>query len=352
MKLRNLVLPLLLCTLLLAGCVGIVEPGSTGESASNQSAVGQNSTGQNSTGQNSTGSSVSDVQDPTSSVPIEAHDHNYSQWSVIQKQTCIKPEVSKRTCACGIAEAKETKQPSGVHTFGTDGKCAGCGLSAVSEVAFVKEGEAYTVTGLGDCRDKIIVLPDTYQELPVTKIQKQAFFRESMDELVIPDSVTHVGEGAFAWLTVRSVTIPSTITVWGDPEGTWDVMAFCLMLEEIHYQGDLLSWLNSPVFVGDDRMPDLEPTKLYLNEELLTDVVIPESVTSIKASAFCGIGAIKSVRLPAGVVKIGAKAFQGIGTDKIQYSGTMKQWEAIEKAEGWDGATVRTVQCSDGEITL
>ena len=51
--------------------------------------------------------------------------------------------------------------------------------------------------------------------------------------------------------------------------------------------------------------------KLYLNGELVTNLVIPEGVTSISARAFYGCTSISSVTLPSSLTSIGSSAFYG-----------------------------------------
>lgn len=48
---------------------------------------------------------------------------------------------------------------------------------------------------------------------------------------------------------------------------------------------------------------------LYLNDELLTDLVIPEEVDTIKDFAFCYCRSLKSVTIPEGVTVVGEAAF-------------------------------------------
>ena len=49
--------------------------------------------------------------------------------------------------------------------------------------------------------------------------------------------------------------------------------------------------------------------KLYINNELLTELIIPDSVTSIRAGAFKNCSSLTSVTIPDGVTSIGEYAF-------------------------------------------
>lgn len=60
------------------------------------------------------------------------------------------------------------------------------------------DSESYSVSGMGTCTDKDVVIPSTYLGKPVTGIGSWAFNnRMSMTSVKIPDSVTSIGEGAF-----------------------------------------------------------------------------------------------------------------------------------------------------------
>ena len=57
---------------------------------------------------------------------------------------------------------------------------------------------SYSVAGLGTCIDNNIVIPNTYNNLPVTSIGGGAFYNcTSLTSVVIPDSVTSIGRSAF-----------------------------------------------------------------------------------------------------------------------------------------------------------
>lgn len=79
----------------------------------------------------------------------------------------------------------------------------------------LNEDEAsYSVIGIGTANDTDIVIPAIYDNFPVTEIGKGAFMMcESLESIVIPDSVTSIGFGAFSHcLELTSVTIGNSVT--------------------------------------------------------------------------------------------------------------------------------------------
>ena len=114
---------------------------------------------------------------------------------------------------------------------------------------------------------------------------------EPVTNLEIPNSVTKIGDSAFAYCSgLRSVTIPESVTKIGD-------YAF-------HYCSGLTSVTipESVTKIGDYAF--------YFCSGL-TSVTIPDSVTSIGTATFANCGRLSSVTIPESVIEIGYKAFEG-----------------------------------------
>ena len=60
---------------------------------------------------------------------------------------------------------------------------------------------------------------------------------------------------------------------------------------------------------------------LYLNGTLITDLVIPDGVTSIGDGAFYGCSGLTSVTIPDSVTSIGDYAFKGVPHIYYKYNG-------------------------------
>ena len=59
------------------------------------------------------------------------------------------------------------------------------------------DGTSYSVTGLGKCTDTDIAILSEHNRLPVTHIASGSFAGTAITSVIIPDSVTHIGNSAF-----------------------------------------------------------------------------------------------------------------------------------------------------------
>lgn len=126
-------------------------------------------------------------------------------------------------------------------------------------------------------------------------------------------TVTGINEYAFYNCSdLSSIKIPNTLTNIGD-------MAFygCNGLEKVCIN-DLAAWCNIDFeyYIGHDYQfyhrdtnPLLHAGNLYLNDVLVTNLVIPNNVAKIKVAAFYGCKSITSLVIPNTVGRIDNEAF-------------------------------------------
>ncbi len=206
-----------------------------------------------------------------------------------------------------------------------------------SGVTSIGDFEFYECTSLTS-----ITIPDS-----VTSIGYRAFFYcSSLESITIPDSVTSIGDGAFSGCSsLESITIPDSVTSIGEK-------AFyrCFSLNAVH-MSDIAAWCN--ISFGDySSNPLIYAHNLYLNGELVTDLVIPSGVTSIGMYAFSECSRLESITIPSSVTSIGRGAFYFCSSlTSINFQGTKAQWNAISKGDTCNSYTGKfTVYCTDGNI--
>ncbi len=118
----------------------------------------------------------------------------------------------------------------------------------------------------------------------------------------IPASITAIGESAFQYRYLQSITIPSNITHIGKR-----AFYLCNLLENV-YITDIAVWCNI-TFEDSNANPLHIADKLYLNNELMTELVIPDNVTSIGNYAFYNYDGLTYIDFGNNVTTIGKSAF-------------------------------------------
>ncbi len=159
-----------------------------------------------------------------------------------------------------------------------------------------------------------------------------AYPRARASEFVIPDSVTYIGNNAFAdCSSLTSITIPDSVTRISN-----DAFAGCSSLTSITIP-DSVNFIAGGAFEGCSS---------------LTDITIPHSVIWVCEGVFSGCSSLTSITIPDSVTSIYRSAFLDCSNlTSIYFEGTMEQWNAIQKGESWDENTGDyTVYCTDGEI--
>lgn len=163
-----------------------------------------------------------------------------------------------------------------------------------------------SVTGISnaafsDCKG----LKSIYIPASVTGIGENAFKGcTSLESVELPGSLKEIRAWTFDYCTgLKSVSIPSSITRIGQ-----DAFGHCNNLKEVHIY-DLAAWCNISLWPHDN--PLYYAHHLFLDEEEIKDLVIPETVTSINQYAFEGCSGLTSVTIPENVTELGDCVFDG-----------------------------------------
>ena len=156
---------------------------------------------------------------------------------------------------------------------------------------------------------------DRYEGNPLEYAHHLFLNGVEVKDLVVPNSVTSIGDYAFSGASfITSVTIPSSVTSIGN--GAFggcssltslkisDIASWCI----INFADNCSNPLGNHLYSNDKVQKKLV---IYLNNKEITDLVIPNSVTSINNYAFCTWSGLTSVTIPNSVTSIGDYAFSG-----------------------------------------
>lgn len=151
----------------------------------------------------------------------------------------------------------------------------------------VTDGEAM-ITDVDSLIGSEITIPSTLGGYPVTSIDNYAFQNcNNLTSITFPNTLTHIERYAFTGqgvLQIKKVYIDN-ITSWLNIEFDYD-------------------WLKgtypNPLQYGAD---------LYIENQLVEELVIPQGTKAINGAAFVGCASIKKVVLPEGIEEIGDSVF-------------------------------------------
>ena len=232
-----------------------------------------------------------------------------------------------------------------------------------------EDGETCTITGMGECTDTVLVIGEMQDGYRVTDIGESAFYGcTALTAVSLPDSLLTVGAYAFfectgvkhmelgdqlvsigkygfADCSFSTIHIPASL----EQVGEWAFFT-CASLKAVHIT-DLERWCNIR-FEGAYANPLIYAGELYLDNQLVTQVHIPDSLTAIGAWAFSGCTSITEVTIHETVESIGQRAFMDCkNLRSIHYAGTMDQWSQVGKGSNWNfHLSEYRIICADGEL--
>ena len=261
------------------------------------------------------------------------HNHKFIERNV--PLTCTGAGYTEYKCSsCSTIMIGNYVAPKG-HNLNLNGACVVCGYGENSNScgdnatwSFNKDSGVLTINGTGDMYDYYIDT-DTVNGLD-TRPWKE--YIDSITKVVVSDGITHIGSYAFAvndlnyydseWgvyngvdNNINSIILPKTITSIGE-----NAFYYCVNLRNVYYEGAVNDWCNIS-FANEYSNPmqgaaydyyygySNEGSDLYINNELLTDLIVPSGVSKINDYAFYNCASLLTVTLPAGVTTIGEKTF-------------------------------------------
>ncbi len=244
-------------------------------------------------------------------------------------ETCEATTACETESVMSLAETVEEETQEGMDAV----------TGYITKFKYVKNNDGpatATITGFEGVASGELHLPDTIGGLTVTRIDRMAFAGCSRltgelvipntvttigeyafqscgftGELIIPDSVTNIGRYAFSYCDGFSgeLKLPNSVTNIGD-DAFYDCSGFT---GELNIPGSV-TCIGAAVFHGCSGFTGI--------------LTIPGSVTDIGNSAFYGCSGFDGVVLNEGIISIGSNAFGNCTnmTDELVIPSTLTKW--------------------------
>ena len=159
----------------------------------------------------------------------------------------------------------------------------------------------------------------------------------------LPEGLETIGQSAFGYnflnsdITTGKLYLPKSLK-----EVKTNAFYSINYITDIYYAGTIEDWLNIEFFDYYSNPIYWASVNFYIlntetNEyELVTDIVIPDTVTGIRSYAFYRIKNIKTVLLPTSIETIGSSAFRSLDTAKLYYLGSEEEYYTISRSDYYE----------------
>lgn len=206
------------------------------------------------------------------------------------------------------------------------------------------ENNKVTITECNQEATGEMVVPNSVDGYPVTKIFRNAFEMCNLEKIVLPDTVEEIDQYSFySSLQLREVILPESLLSIGS-----EAFSDCINLKHVVIPKSVTS-LGSLVFVGCDNLESLSVEegniKYYSLDNCIIDYdskaiiegckgsSIPNSidVTTIGENAFSFCTELKSITIPSNIIHIENGAFAGCnGLESITVSADNPVYHSLD----------------------
>lgn len=177
------------------------------------------------------------------------------------------------------------------HNF-QNKQCTKCGAYDYSKgltYSLSSTGDYYIVSDIGSCTESFVIIPETYNDLPIKEIGENAFSSSLVSNIIMSNNITVIDKSAFEECNrLNSITFSNNLLSIGD-------CAFqeCDKLVSIIFPNSLKS-------VGDNS---------FYGCDNLTSVQIQEGLEVLGISVFSNCNSLAEITLPNSLISLGANAF-------------------------------------------
>lgn len=187
-------------------------------------------------------------------------------------------------------------------------------------------------------------------------IKSTIYFVGSENSLEIFNAVSDGNcDSYYSYVKIDEAERDNKLLKWNNEKGNYTQDSYCY-----YENGYLVTWYTykeglSYTLSSDGLSYSVKRFSYSIDDE--KNIVIPSEyngkpVTEISVMAFVSIKGLKSITIPDSVTKFGWLIISLCDDfTTINYQGTMEQWNAIEKQNGWVQNSCNVViHCTDGDI--
>ena len=206
--------------------------------------------------------------------------------------------------------------------------------------SFTVGGLTYAIVGAGEVQlvyadtagelvipESVSYLGESYTVVSVGRFDEDGFFFEAdkisdseITSVSVPKTVRYIYSGAFNFKTLEKIRVATDNTAYASLDG-------------VLYSKDYTSILWIPKSVSGEVSIHLKAEnfdKFFFNSRSLTKVTLGKNVTTLHNNAF----------------------YYCIGLTDIYYAGTVEEWANVTKGASWSTGSEFVVHCSNGDINV
>ena len=186
----------------------------------------------------------------------------------------------------------------------------------IDHILYQIQGGTASVVGLTDegKEEKFIIIPKQIEDVPVTDIASEAFYRcEKLEGIELPDTIESIGTRAFYWCkSLNEIHVPSKVTIIED-----SAFSACKSLSSVSLPDGLTDIGYDAFWACNFSTIELPKTlktigfRAFCECENLKTIEIPEGVTSMGGEVFKFDKSLSSISLPNTLTEIGKACFWG-----------------------------------------
>ena len=230
-------------------------------------------------------------------------DEHIHEYEIIKyNPTCTSEGYSEYKCFCGnqyiddIVEKIEHDYHDRICTY-----CNAINTNPSENLEFILNSDhlSYSLKGIGECEDSKVIVPSTYNNLPVTSICDNAFINNlNIKEIIIPKSINTIGKNILKGCSnLSALTSPYIYNGY---------IGYLFGAESSSYNNSFVpKSLKEVTITNEEKIFK----NAFTNCSFLEKILIESNVTIIENNAFYNCIGLLEITIPSTIKEIGEKAF-------------------------------------------